>query len=161
NVRLTAYGLMEFTNMAKVHDVDPRLLERTRKWLLSKRQADGTWDPDAGRMHLAGNPQTDADFTRLACTAYVAWAVFGAKADAAEAGPTLDYIQAFTPRQISDPHVLALVANALLALDPSGEKAAPYVERLEFFKKTTEDGKLAWWAQEPMARTMFHGAGIS
>ncbi len=36
SVRLTAYGLMEFTDMARVHEFDPRLLTRTRTWLLSR-----------------------------------------------------------------------------------------------------------------------------
>ncbi len=33
NRTLTAYGLMEFEDMAKVHDVDPSLIARTRRWL--------------------------------------------------------------------------------------------------------------------------------
>ena len=33
NKILTAYGLMEFNDMSKVSDVDPRLIERTRGWL--------------------------------------------------------------------------------------------------------------------------------
>ena len=31
NRTLTAYGLMEFQDMARVHDVDPKLIERTRR----------------------------------------------------------------------------------------------------------------------------------
>src|SRR5262249_24758503 len=41
NQALTAYGLMEFEDMAKVHEVDPRLIERTRAWLLRQRHPDG------------------------------------------------------------------------------------------------------------------------
>jgi hypothetical protein len=33
NPTLTAYGLMEFADMARVFDVDPALIERTRKGL--------------------------------------------------------------------------------------------------------------------------------
>jgi len=33
------YGLMEFADMAKVHDVDPQADERTRNWLLSSQAA--------------------------------------------------------------------------------------------------------------------------
>src|SRR5581483_4165786 len=47
NLALTAYGLMEFSDMARVHDVDPRLIERTRAWLVRQRKPDGSWDPDA------------------------------------------------------------------------------------------------------------------
>jgi len=53
---LTAYGLLEFTDMSKVHNVDTAMLDRTRKWLLSQRDGKGgyarktrtlhTWLPD-------------------------------------------------------------------------------------------------------------------
>src|SRR5262249_46381719 len=47
NRTLTAYGLMEFQDMAKVHPVDPKLIERPRAWLLKQRAPDGTWEPDS------------------------------------------------------------------------------------------------------------------
>ena len=47
NKILTAYGLMEFNDMAKVSDVDPRLIERTRDWLARQQQPDGSWKPDS------------------------------------------------------------------------------------------------------------------
>ena len=45
---LTAYGLMEFEDMAKVHDVDPSLIARTRDWLIKQRRNDGSWDAGLG-----------------------------------------------------------------------------------------------------------------
>ena len=42
-VFLTAYGLMEFTDMAEVYPVDPALIERTAQWLLDRQEANGTW----------------------------------------------------------------------------------------------------------------------
>jgi uncharacterized protein YfaS (alpha-2-macroglobulin family) len=54
---LTAYGLLEFTDMARVRNVDPQMLARTRKWFLEQRDGKGgfarktntlhTWLPDA------------------------------------------------------------------------------------------------------------------
>ena len=46
NKILTAYGLMEFYDMSKVHDVDPKLIQRTQQWLAAQQQADGSWKPD-------------------------------------------------------------------------------------------------------------------
>ena len=40
--------------MARVHDVDPALLERTRQWLLSQRQADGSWPAEVRTHHGPG-----------------------------------------------------------------------------------------------------------
>ena len=33
NKILTAYGLMEFSDMSKVYDVDPKVIQRTQQWL--------------------------------------------------------------------------------------------------------------------------------
>ncbi len=46
NKILTSYGLMEFSDMSKVYDVDPRLIQRTQQWLATQQQPDGSWKPD-------------------------------------------------------------------------------------------------------------------
>ena len=46
NKILTSYGLMEFSDMSKVHDVDPKVIQRTQQWLAGQQQADGSWKPD-------------------------------------------------------------------------------------------------------------------
>src|SRR6185503_6522027 len=38
---LTAYGLMQFTDMSQVRTVDKEMLTRTRAWLLSRRDGKG------------------------------------------------------------------------------------------------------------------------
>src|SRR5437588_8907854 len=72
NLTLTAYGLMEFEDMARVHDVDPALIARTREWLLGRRRPDGSWEADH-RLPRGENA--------LGTTAYVALAVFGGRPD--------------------------------------------------------------------------------
>src|SRR5207245_6842676 len=59
NLTLTAYGLMEFADMARVHDVDPDLIERTRGWLLKQRNGDGSWSPESHQLH--DDPTTRSD----------------------------------------------------------------------------------------------------
>lgn len=41
---LTAYGLMEFTDMQEFVDVDKKMLERTKQFLLSRRDGNGTFN---------------------------------------------------------------------------------------------------------------------
>ena len=157
---LTAYGIMEFEDMARVHEVDPKLIERTRAWLLDQRQADGSWESE-NHVH-SGAPAgglTSENLARLSATAYVAWAVFHNQKAASQASLTQQFLLGHEPSVLRDPHVLALVCNALLALDATGRDAKPYLEQLESLKHATPDGKQTWW--EPAGRTTFYGSGRS
>jgi uncharacterized protein YfaS (alpha-2-macroglobulin family) len=161
NRTLTAYGLMEFEDMARVHDVDPALIERTRRWLLAQRDRDGSWASEGHGLHDDATRAGDGSQHRLATTAYIAWAVFAHGAASSEASATLAYLLRHRPEDIRDPHVLALVCNALLILKPDGQQANPYLDRLDSLKKTSPDGTLAWWEQPEGARTTFYAAGRS
>src|SRR6202008_146495 len=44
---LTAYGLMQFTDMSRVRSVDKDMLDRTRAWLLSRRDGKGGFSRNA------------------------------------------------------------------------------------------------------------------
>src|SRR5207248_3008279 len=87
NRTLTAYGLMEFQDMARVHDVDPHLIARTRTWLISKRNRDGSWSPESHGLHE--DPTRGGELARLSTTAYIAWAVFGGQNAGSDSRVTL------------------------------------------------------------------------
>jgi uncharacterized protein YfaS (alpha-2-macroglobulin family) len=158
NRTLTAYGLMEFEDMARVHDVDPRLIERTRKWLLDQRRPDGSWQPESHLPHDAAAAVADAELRTLATTAYIAAAVFG-NGHPQGREPTRNYLLIRRPETINDPHALALVAEALLALDAKNE-ARVYLDRLDVLERTSSDGKQIWWEQGAGRQTMFYGSGL-
>lgn len=66
---LTAYGLMEFADMAKVMPVDATMMDNTRKWLLSRRDGQGGF--------LRNDKALDS-FGRAAANttnAYILWAL--------------------------------------------------------------------------------------
>jgi hypothetical protein len=67
---LTAYGLMQFTDMARVRRVDPDMLERTRSWLLGRRDGSGGFDRDV-RSHGAGIGSAST----ITTNAYITWAL--------------------------------------------------------------------------------------
>ena len=48
---LTAYGLLEFTDMAKIWDVDQEMLKRTRAWLLGTRDGKGGFKRERRALH--------------------------------------------------------------------------------------------------------------
>lgn len=157
SVALTAYGLMEFSDMARVHDVDPRLIERTRRWLLAQRQPDGSWVGQQG-AHLAGGG--DEGTARLAMTAYVARAVFSGGLSS-EAAQTRTWLLGHRPDDIKDPHALALLCNALLAIDPQMSELPAYLDRLKALRQTTEDDRQAFWSRPAGGRTLFYSRGVS
>src|SRR5207237_10504489 len=65
NRTLTAYGLMEFEDMAKVHEVDAGLISRTRKWLLDQRRPDGSWEPEGHVPQNLPRGPSGSDLARL------------------------------------------------------------------------------------------------
>jgi hypothetical protein len=68
---LTAYGLMQFTEMAQVRPVDSQMLDRTRTWLLAQRDGTGGY---ARKTHTLHTWVTDPD-----CAAtYNTWALLAA-----------------------------------------------------------------------------------
>jgi hypothetical protein len=157
---LTAYGLMEFEDMAKVHDVDANLITRTRRWLLNQRRPDGSWEPDTRGLHEDPTGR-DAKMAKVGATAYIAWAVFGSNQAGQEGRTTLDYLRSAGPREIGNDHVLALVCHALLSLDPTGKEASDYIEELARRAKREGDGKHAYWEPPAQGRTLFYGGGNS
>jgi uncharacterized protein YfaS (alpha-2-macroglobulin family) len=148
---LTAYGLMEFEDMARVHDVDPNLIARTRAWLLAQRQPDGTWQADHG-LHEgqlgSGYEQMNKNATLLT-TAYVAWAVFSGQGSS-DHGATATYLKAQKPELVEDPYTLAVMMAALVAMDNKAPELKMLAARLDSLKKTDEAGKRVWW-EKPTA----------
>ena len=112
---LTAYGLQEFSDMSRVHEIDPALLQRAADWLFSQQAADGSWENDRGLVHESTWASLGND--RLPVSAYIVWSLvdagFGADSRTALG---LAYLQEFQA-QAEDPYVLAMVANALVAAD--------------------------------------------
>ncbi|MBS0203879.1 MAG: DUF1559 domain-containing protein [Planctomycetes bacterium] len=157
NRTLTAYGLMEFQDMARVHDVDPKLIERTRQWLLDQRNSDGTWDPEQHVMHDDPTSRAHRDNARFRTTAYIASAVYGGR-PTNDADRTLTYLLDRRPQEIEDPYDLALLCNALLAIERGRSRVSPYVARLHEIRHTSTDGKHVRWQQSVTQRTMFYGS---
>jgi len=66
---LTAYGVLEFHDMAKVYPVDDAMLERTRKWLLERRDGNGGFQRNSRALDsFGGAPQNITN-------AYIVWSL--------------------------------------------------------------------------------------
>ncbi len=113
---LTAYGLMQFHDMARSHPVDAAMLGRTRQYLLASRDGKGGFRRNPRALDTFGRAPEDVT------NAYVVWAL-------TEAGGKDDLdaeLRALEDRAKTskDPYFLALVANSLLNRGRSEEGVA-------------------------------------
>jgi hypothetical protein len=136
DVFLTAYGLMEFTDMARVYPVDQAVIDRTAQWLLSQQGPDGTWGDKGYSEHW----QIEA---RVPTTAYIAWALIGAGyQDQPQVQKAIAYIREFAPQE-KDAYNLALAANALAAYDPDDGSTQAVLDRL--YEQRVVEGERVYW----------------
>lgn len=111
---LTAYGLMQFTDMARVYPVDPAMLARTRQYLLDSRDGKGGFRRTSRALDSFGRAPEHVT------NAYIVWAITEADRGAANPTDLTPEIDALLERSkgddagAKDPYVLALLANALL-----------------------------------------------
>jgi len=117
---LTAYGLMEFRDMSRVHEVDENVIARTQNWLAGIQQKDGTWKRDEGGIAEGViNRQTDT----LRVTAYITWAL----AESGYAGDSIPRAFGYLDkhwREAKDPYALAVIANAYLSGAAMGDRGS-------------------------------------
>ena len=140
-VFLTAYGLMEFNDMAKVYPVDPALIERTAQWLLDQQEADGTWTDQGYSEHWRID-------SKAPTTAFITWALIEAGyEDTPQVGQAVSYLREFALQQ-EDAYGLALVANALAVYDPDHPMTQATVDRL-YEMRVEEDEVVFWQADLP------------
>ncbi|MCA9068273.1 MAG: hypothetical protein KDA84_05090, partial [Planctomycetaceae bacterium] len=108
---LTAYGLMEFTDMAEVFPVDTVMLARTREWLLKQRDGKGGFNRKRRALHTW---VVDRDISN----AYITWALLNAGEKDLDQEIAAVRQSAETTK---NSYVLALAANVLVL---SGDKPA-------------------------------------
>jgi hypothetical protein len=117
---LTAYGLMEFADMAKVYDVDAQMVERTAAWLMERRDGQGGFSRSSTALDSFG--RAGADTTN----AYIMWAL--AEAGRADGLTAELKVQRALAAATRDPYLLALAANTLQRV--SGGDGAAAAKRL-------------------------------
>jgi alpha-2-macroglobulin-like protein len=148
NKILTAYGLMEFSDMSKVYEVDPRLIARTQQWLASQQQPDGSWKPDTSFINEGATNRYNSDVLRI--TAYIAWAL----ENTGYQGRAVEQAQKYIDSHMSakaDAYTLAVVANFAADLE-----AADHGKDRDFTRQAmqllldarTEKDEQAWWSAD-------------
>ena len=143
NKILTAYGLMEFSDMSKVHDVDPKLIARTQQWLAGQQQADGSWKPDTSFINEGATNRYNTDVLRI--TAYLAWSL----ENTGYQGPAVERARQFIESHMSakaDTYTLAVLAN--FAADYAKDRDFTRQAMQLLLEARTEKYEQAWWSSD-------------
>ncbi len=136
NIILSAMGVMEFSDIAKVQEIDETLIPRTMDFLATKQAADGSWHEDQGSEFAT------IRYTDLMTTCFVTWALAQAGGgEAAEAG--FNYAQAQLDES-TPTYALALCANAFATLKPTSSKTSQAIADLISRAQNEGEDKVFW-----------------
>src|SRR5437667_3669260 len=125
---LSAYGLQEFNDMAKVYPIDRGVIDRTQAWLMKQQDKDGTWS-NIGATH--GETITRMGDPKLLLTSYVVWSLADSGLRSPEWKTAVEYIRAHVNDAGTNAYVLALAANALAAWDAKDDSTLQVLQKLE------------------------------
>lgn len=132
---VTAYGLQQIVDTARVYDIDPGVIDRAQSYLIQEQGQDGSWRTVGNTHGVAIEGFRDPS---LPLTAYVAWTL----AESGYRGPALakalQFIRSGAAAE-KDAYVLATCAAALFAVDPRDEAGHECMEKLVGMARTEGD----------------------
>jgi hypothetical protein len=118
---LSAYGLLEFTDMALVRQVDARMLKDTREFLLKSRDGNGGFKRQTHTLHTwIADPEC--------ANGYNTWALLECGTDRASLAPEVAWAKA-NLQSSKNSYALALGAN-IMALAGDAEAAKAFMTKL-------------------------------
>ena len=127
---LSAYGLMQFADMATVYDdVSPAMVKRTTKWLMGRRDGKGGFQRSSQALDQFGRASAETT------DAYITFAL--TEVGTSGLGPELSRMKALAAKT-KDTYVLALATGALLNALPKDEATTAALKRLA--KRQASDG---------------------
>lgn len=154
---LSAYGLAEFSDMARVMDVDRGVIARTQDWLLRQRDRDGAWAQVGGTHGESIERMGDA---RLLLTSYVVWSLLQSGYADPQLQRSIDFIRGRVADSRDNAYALALAANALAAWDPKDGSTLEVLKRLDALRQENRDAKTCSFPV-PARQTLTYARGDS
>ena len=103
---LTAYGLMEISDLKNVYKVDDSVINNMTEFLYKKQKSDGSFTITG--YHVGGAGSSD----ELSLNAYIIWALSESNPTDKRLDKSVDYLKGKLDK-ITDNYTLALVANVL------------------------------------------------
>lgn len=155
NLSVTAFGVLEFADMATVSSVDPALLARTSTWLANQQKADGSYEPGQTEFF-----SINAGAVRN--TAFVTWALVAAGYQGPQIQSGLAYVKdhlGADEKDGGDAYTLGVVANAFVAAAPNDAFTGEVLAKLEAAKKM--DGDKVSWSSGGTQSSFYEGGGAA
>src|SRR5262249_504539 len=137
-VWLSAYGLQEFSDMAKVYPIDKGIIDRTQKFLMRKMDKDATWS-NIGATH--GETIGWMGDAKVLLTSYVSWSLLDSGMNKKQLDKSIQYIRDHLKEANDNAYVLALAANALAAYEPKDDSTLLALQRLDKLPKEIPEWK--------------------
>src|SRR5436189_2785866 len=157
-VWLSAYGLQEFNDMARVYPIDRGIIDRTQAFLIKKMDKDGTWS-NIGATH--GETIASMGNAKLLLTSYVTWSLLESGYDKGKLLPSVNYIRTHLADAGDNAYILALAANALAAADPKDDSTLECINRLEKLRHDIADWKAVNYPAKATTLTYARGDAVS
>jgi hypothetical protein len=158
DLTLTAFGLLEFHDLARVSYVDPRLIPRTAAWVARRQAKDGSFAPDRSLFESSALRPA----SRIAVTAYVATALARTGHARAAVDAALGFLAGRVDALRDDPYLVALVAQAFTTAARRDRTAllAGLRRRLAAAARRDREGRVHW-APRAAQKTLFWGTGAT
>ena len=154
HLTLTAYGLLEFNDMSKVHTIDPNLIDRTAAWIAQQQKSDGSFITESGYMDGAIN---NFLASALRTTAYAAWALAETDKELPARQKAVQYIESHLS-EAEDIYSKAMAAIALLKNGGNTTKIEQLVNEILEAKQEDAEGNI-YWNQSLSTETYTSGEG--
>lgn len=157
-VWLSAYGLQEFSDMARVYPIDRGIIDRTQAFLLKNMDKDGTW-ANIGATHgetiaSMGNP-------KLLLTSYVTWSLLESGLDKKQIKKAIDFIRGNLKEANDNAYILALAANALAAYDAKDDSTLEALQQLDKLRKDLPEWKAISFPAKGTSLTYARGDSVT
>lgn len=119
---LTAYGLVQFADMQEAWGgVDPEMVDRTRRWLLSRRDGAGGFKQNPKALDSFGRASPEVT------NAYITWALARVGTQGIDAELA---VQRKLAKESKDAYLLGLAAGTLLSVPAERERGLAATKRL-------------------------------
>jgi hypothetical protein len=144
NIILSGYGLLAMTDMSKVFDIDDRIIDRTRTFILSKQdKKDGSFDLDAGARTSFSWQGLSGKYV---VTAYLTWSLLESGLKGKEVESSVMYLKEHLADAGDNGYAVALAANAMAAYNPKDAFTIDLLKKLDDSKKDDAERGSVYWA---------------